>query len=60
MGIKSMIKKNSVFLDTSYAIALSSFGDQYHQQAIAVADYLVKRNISIVTRTGLKSSSRVG
>ncbi len=33
MGIKTMIKKNSVFLDTSYAIALSSFRGELYFRA---------------------------
>jgi uncharacterized protein len=40
---------NRVFLDTSYAIALSAPTDQFHLQAIQVADQLETNKTQIVT-----------
>jgi len=40
---------NEVFLDTSYVIALSSSGDQYHRQAERIANQLEKSKIRMVT-----------
>lgn len=39
---------NKVFLDSSYAIALSNSGDQYNKQAKMLAQKLEKENISEV------------
>lgn len=41
--------KNKVFLDTSYAIALSVPNDHYHQRAISLADELEALKTHMVT-----------
>lgn len=38
-----------VFLDTSYAVALASPRDYYHQQALELAEFLARRGYRIVT-----------
>ncbi len=38
-----------LFLDTAYAIALSSSTDQYHSQAVQLADEIRKNNIRLIT-----------
>lgn len=38
-----------VFLDTAYAIALSSLNDHFHQQALALADQLEAEGTKLVT-----------
>ncbi len=38
-----------VFLDTAYAIALSSPGDLFHQRAIQLAEQIEQQNIRLVT-----------
>jgi len=38
-----------VFLDTSYAIALAAPNDQYHQQAIVLADQLETAKTRLIT-----------
>jgi uncharacterized protein len=40
---------NKVFLDTSYAIALSAPTDQFHLQAIQIADQLETNKTQMVT-----------
>jgi predicted nucleic acid-binding protein len=41
--------KNEVFLDTSFAIALSSEQDKYHQRALELAEQLEKAGSRLVT-----------
>lgn len=41
--------KNKVFLDTSFAIALSVPNDHYHQRAVSLADELETLKIQMVT-----------
>ena len=41
--------KNKVFLDTAYAIALSSSKDQYHERAVNLAEQLEKAGTYLVT-----------
>ena len=41
--------KNEVFLDTSYAIALSSEKDKYHQRALELAEQLEKAGSRLIT-----------
>jgi predicted nucleic acid-binding protein len=41
--------KNEVFLDTSYAIALSSEKDKYHQRALELAEQLEKACPRLIT-----------
>ena len=41
--------ESEVFLDTAYAIALSSKTDQFHNKAILLADQLREQEIRIVT-----------
>ena len=41
--------KNKIFLDTAYAIALSSSKDQYHERAVSLAERLEKARTSLVT-----------
>ncbi len=48
-----MTPRNRVFLDTSYAIALVISGDQYHSQALTLADRLEELPISMVTTRGV-------
>jgi hypothetical protein len=38
-----------VFLDTSYAIALSASADQLHESAVRVAERIESENVSLVT-----------
>ena len=38
-----------VFLDTSYAIALSAPADQLHEPAVLVAEQIESENVSLVT-----------
>ena len=40
---------NEVFLDTAYAIALSSSNDQYHKRALRLAKQLETANTRLVT-----------
>jgi len=40
---------NEVFLDTSYAIALSSEVDRHHQKAVAISEALEKNKSKIIT-----------
>lgn len=40
---------NELFLDTSYAIALSSHKDRHHARAVALADELERRQARLVT-----------
>lgn len=40
---------NEVFLDTSYAIALSSETDEHHQKAFALSEELEKNKTKIIT-----------
>jgi uncharacterized protein len=40
---------NRIFLDTSYAIALSALTDQFHAQATQIADQLVASKSQIIT-----------
>lgn len=42
-----------VFLDTAYAIALAAPTDDFHQQALALADYLEENRIGLVTTRGI-------
>ena len=44
---------NEVFLDASYAIALSSVTDTHHQRALAIAQQLESRRIHLVTTRGV-------
>jgi predicted nucleic acid-binding protein len=39
----------AVFLDTSYAIALSASADQLHDSAVRVAERIESENVSLVT-----------
>ncbi len=41
--------KNEVFLDTSYVIALSSSSDQYHKQAVKLANQLERNMTRLIT-----------
>ena len=41
--------KNEVFLDTAYAIALSSVRDSFHDKAVEIAHQLREENTKIVT-----------
>ena len=41
--------QNEVFLDTAYAIALSSPNDQFHERAVHLADQLEALGIRLVT-----------
>ena len=41
--------KNSLFLDTSYAIALSIVDDEFHGIAVKIADKIEAENISLIT-----------
>jgi predicted nucleic acid-binding protein len=38
-----------VFLDTSYAIALSASADQLHESAVRVAERIESENVSLIT-----------
>jgi uncharacterized protein len=40
---------SEVFLDTAYAIALSSLKDRYHARAAALADELEQRHVRLLT-----------
>lgn len=44
-----MITKNRVFLDTSFAIALSFVTDRYHNKAKELTENLKQMNIGLVT-----------
>ncbi len=46
---KTLILSGSVFLDTSYAIALASTTDELHHQALALADELEASSTRFVT-----------
>jgi hypothetical protein len=46
---KTLILSGSVFLDTSYAIALSSTTDALHPQALALADQMEASGTRLVT-----------
>ena len=48
-----MTPRNRVFLDASYAIALSIPRDPYHSRALEIADILEERSISAVTTRGV-------
>lgn len=41
--------KHEVFLDASFAIALSSTKDDFHQQAVLLAEQLQEANAQLVT-----------
>jgi uncharacterized protein len=41
--------KSEVFLDTSYAIALSVESDQHHEQAVKLAEFLESNKTRLVT-----------
>lgn len=41
--------RNEVFLDTAYAIALSSSNDQYHERALRLAKQLETASTRLVT-----------
>ena len=41
--------KNKVFLDASYAIALSNLSDQYHLQAETIAEKLEAKGAKLIT-----------
>ena len=41
--------KSEVFLDTAYAIALSSARDSFHSQAVTIAHQIRKENTKIIT-----------
>jgi predicted nucleic acid-binding protein len=43
------MRRTKVFLDTSYAIALSSTKDRHHLNAVSLADALVKDRTKLVT-----------
>jgi uncharacterized protein len=44
-----MITRNKVFLDTSFAIALTFVTDHYHKQAKDLTEKLKKMNVSLIT-----------
>lgn len=48
-----MTPRTRVFLDASYAIALAIPGDQYHSQALTLADKLEELSIIMVTTRGV-------
>jgi predicted nucleic acid-binding protein len=45
----SLVLGDSVFLDTAYAIALASVTDEFHHEALALADELEARGIRLIT-----------
>jgi len=50
---KTLILSGSVFLDTSYAIALASTSDEFHLASLALADQLEARGTRLVTTWGV-------
>lgn len=46
---RRLIVSGSVFLDTAYAIALASAADEFHQQALALAEELEASGTRIIT-----------
>ena len=46
--------KNEIFLDTAYAIALSSSKDQYHERAVRLAERLEKARTYLVTTRAIQ------
>jgi predicted nucleic acid-binding protein len=46
---KRLIPSDSVFLDTAYAIALASTTDEFHPQALVLAEELEARGTRLVT-----------
>ena len=44
-----MMSMNEVFLDASFAIALSSSNDQYHKKAITLAEQLEVAGTRLIT-----------
>lgn len=46
---KTMVTKNEVFLDTAYAVALSSPNDQYYERANELADELEYEETTLIT-----------
>ena len=43
------IRGRTLFLDSSYAIALASVNDEYHQNAVAVSREIVARKLHVIT-----------
>jgi hypothetical protein len=50
---KELIAADRVFLDTAYAIALSSAADQFHAVAVALAEQLEARPARLVTTSAV-------
>lgn len=49
---KRLLMRNEVFLDTSFAFALSSITDQNHIQAVNLANQLETYKTRLVTTSG--------
>jgi predicted nucleic acid-binding protein len=50
---RRLILSDSVFLDTSYAIALASTTDEFHLEALALAEEVEANGIRLLTTWGV-------